>query len=578
MAKEQTYWERDSSVLPGVDETVFQEFESRHGITLPPFLKEMYRLQNGGGIQNAEQELVLLPIGTPDAIFGQMRSLEDYASADGPSSLTSIYLDWIEEEFKNPACVIVIASYGGHVVYALNYGSTKAGKEPSVVALDFECVDKDKVAPTFEKWIKKLSKVSSGPSVNWSEIEKYEVLYRSSFQYFLTMDGTPEVIENVLCKSGEMGLIHFEKKEWKGQVTALNRCSIENGVAGLWFKVKKFRPDPNGTFTLHLQPSDFDDIRWVMDEWKSGNRWKTRKMKGAPGYCTVESQDKESLESLADLLRQQGLVDSSDVSFLSGLSPKQREMMDQFKSKYGTLTGELARAEAANTKYTPDFEFPVIHRIDPAMKSEEENLAELTRIVLSWAGQIQKIQTAEDAHLFQESFRPYLDRFKEISRHQGRTTNLDSKLLLVKDPLREEIRNLMRRDRQAYDLIENQKREVEWDASRTFELGEKIDSFLIRYDKVAHSVANCLKSFMETKTLDPESSQPVFEDFEKIEAELNHLSGLLGEMAGGWLLGKRRFGQGYRDLAMQLDVLKTNHRSLFKKHRQTFQKLSDLIY
>jgi len=205
-------WEEDPSALPGISEADFQEFEAKYQVQLPPFLKEMYRLQNGGRIQNAEQELVLLPIGTPDAIVGQMQSLEDYASSDGPSSLTSIYLDWIEEEFKNPTRVIVIASCGGHVVYALNYGSTKAGKEPSVVALDFECIDKDKVAPTFEKWIRKLSKVSTGPGVNWNEIEKYEVLYRFRFQNFATLDGTPEVIENVLCKTGERGLIYFEKK------------------------------------------------------------------------------------------------------------------------------------------------------------------------------------------------------------------------------------------------------------------------------------------------------------------------------------------------------------------------------
>jgi len=577
MPQDQTYWEQNSSALPGVDEAAFQAFESHHGITLPPFLKEMYRLQNGGQIQNAEQELVLLPLGTPDPIFGRMRSLEDYAGADGPSSLSSIYLDWIEEEFKNPAHVIVIAAYDGHVVHALDFGSAKADKEPSVVALDFECVDKDKVAPTFEKWIKKLSKVSSGPGVNWNEIEKYEVLYRSSFQHFVTLDGMPELVENVLCKSGERGLIHFEKKEWKGQITTLNRCVIENGVSGLWFKVNKFRPAPNETFTLHLQPSEFDDIRWVMDELKSGKRWKTRKMKGAPVYCTVESKDRDSLESLATLLRQQGLVDSSDVSFLNSLSPKQREMMDQFKSKHGTLTGELARAEAANTKYTPNSEFPVIHSIDPAMKTEEENLAELTRIILSWAGQVQKIQSVADAHLFIEKFQIYFERFKEISRYQGRTTDLDLKLRTVKHPLREEIRSLLSRDRQAHDLVENQKREIEWDACRPLELGDWIDKFLTRYQAATQAMADHIKTSLEKKTFDWEAFQPVFKTFQDVDEELTQLSKQLGTQAGGWVLRKRRFGEGYRNALEQLELLKTKHRSLYRKDKENFLKLSDLL-
>lgn len=577
MAKDQNYWEQNASALPGVDEAGFQAFESHHGITLPPFLKEMYRLQNGGRIQNAEQELVLLPLGTPDPIFGRMRSLEDYANADGPSSLTSIYLDWIEEEFKDPARVIVIASYHGHVVYALDFGSPKSDKEPSVVALDFEGVDKDKVAPTFEKWIKKLSKVSSGPAVNWNEIEKYEVLYRSNFQSFRTLDGTPELIENVLCKSGERSLIYFEKKEWKGQVTILNRCSFENEVIGLWFKVNKFRPDPNGTFTLHLQPTDSDGIRWVMDELKSGNRWKTRKTKGGPVYCTVESQDRDSLESLAALLRQQGLVDASDVSILSGLSPKQRAEMDQFKSKFGTLTGELARAEASKTKFFPNSELPVIHSIDPSMKTEDENLAELTRIILSWAGQVHKIQTAADAHLFIEEFQIYWDRFKDISRYQGRWTDLDLKLRAVKNPLREEIQSLLRRDRQAHDLVEKQKREIEWDACRPLELGDWIDKFLTRYQAATQAMADHIKTSLEKKTFDWEAFQPVFKTFEDVDEELTQLSKQLGTQAGGWVLRKRRFGEGYRNALEQLELLKTKHRSLYRKDQENFLKLSDLL-
>lgn len=578
MPQDQTYWEQNTSALPGVDEAAFQAFESHHGITLPPFLKEMYRLQNGGQIQNAEQELVLLPLGTPDPIFGRMRSLEDYAGDDGPSSLTSIYLDWIEEEFKNPARVIVIASYHGHVVYALDFGSSKADKEPSVVALDFECVDKDKVATTFEKWIKKITKVSSGPGVNWDEIEKYEVLYRSSFQHFVTLDGTPELIENVLCKSGERGLIHFEKKEWKGQITALNRCAIENGLDGMWFKVNKFRPAPNETFTLHLQPTEFGGIRWVMDELKSGNRWKTQKMKGAPVYSSVESPDRESLDRLAELLKQQGYVDAFDESVLNAINPDMKNLMDQFKGMIGAFQSELAKVETEKIKYEPDPELPAIDTTDPASKTEEDNLAELTRIVLSWAGQIQKVQSLEDAHRFQESFRPCLDRFKEISRYQGRTTNLDARLLLVKDPLREQIRNLMRRDPQAYQIIENQYREIEWDASRPLELGEEMDHFLARYENTAQSMAGCLKGILESKSFDQESFQKVFAKFDEIEAELTQLSRQLGTLPGGWVLGKRRFGNGYRDLARQLDLLKTNHRTLFKKHREHFQKLADLVW
>ncbi|MCA9094411.1 MAG: SMI1/KNR4 family protein, partial [Planctomycetaceae bacterium] len=392
-------WEEGSSALPGISEADCQEFEAKYQIQLPPFLKEMYRLQNGGEIKNADEELVLFPIGTPDAIYGQMRSLQDCASAFAPSSLTSIYLDWIEEEFEDPGRVIVIADYYGHVKYVLDYNASNEGEEPPVVSLDFEGCDNNQVATSFEKWIEELSegiseqttdRTESRPSFDWNEIEKYEILYRSSFRDTFKSDGAVEEIENVLCKSRERGLIHYVRRTVNEQVVTLDSCSIMHGVLDSKLKINRCRPAPANTFGLKLESLKPGDISWATNELDSPGRWITNKSNGPPYACTVESQDRESLETLATDLKEKGFAGTPEPEPDDHLDPGMKKLwelftgtMEVFQEKlFQTLESKLPKSKYDSD---PDPDLPDIDTVDPAMRSEDENLQESIRIIRSWA-------------------------------------------------------------------------------------------------------------------------------------------------------------------------------------------------
>ncbi|MCA9093642.1 MAG: hypothetical protein KDA68_09165, partial [Planctomycetaceae bacterium] len=198
-------------------------------------------------------------------------------------------------------------------------------------------------------------------------------------------------------------------------------------------------------------------------------------------------------------------------------------------------------------------------------------------IIRSWAGQVRKIQSLEDAEAFVQNFRVYTDRLIKISRHQGLLTNFTSKLSAVSDSLREEIQDLMNRDGRAYIIIDSHYQEVLWDAVRSARLGDKIDEYLDRYNDSMSVVSECLKEILNNDAFEPVRYQAAYEELEKRDSELRGLKDEMDVFDWGWILEKRKFHPAYRELDEQMNILMVKQRTLFKQHREDFEKLKNLL-
>jgi len=391
-----------------------------------------------------------------------------------------------------------------------------------------------------------------------------------------------EEIENVLCKSRERGLIHYVRRTVNEQVVTLDCCSIAHGVLDSKLIINRCRPEPANTFGLKLESLKPGDISWVTNELDSPGRWITNKTNGPPYACTVESQDRNSLERLATALRGKGFAGTPEPHPEDLLDPGMKKLWEMFTGTMGVIQEKLFQSiesKPPKSKYDsdPDPDLPDIDTVDPAMRSEDENLQESIRIIRSWAGQVRKIQSVEDAEAFVQNFRVYIDRLIRISRHQGLLTKFTSKLSTVSDSLREEIQDLMNRDGRAYIIIDTHYQEVVWDAVRSARLGDKIDEYLDRYNDSMSVVLECLKGILNNNAFEQVRYQAALEELENRDSELRGLKDEMDAFDWGWILGKRKFHPAYIELDEQINILMVKQRTLFKQHRDDFEKLKNLL-
>lgn len=553
----------------------FAAFESEFNVRLPEFLKQMYRIQNGGALRGVDWPEYLLPVTAAPEPWQRICSLQNWAEF---GSISADDLDWIEEEYGDPSLVFPLAS-DGHVTYSLDYNQTDAAGEPSVIYVDFECSSDERVAPSFRAWIDQLTASESDCAVDWEEQADYPLLYRDSFDAGPLPNGKSSSIEHLLCEDDEGGLLLFVRTMSEGQVVELSRVSLPKGVDSAWFQVDPFRPAPVETYALHLQPVNMDDIHWVTSELTDDGTWKNDESSGVPVYCMVESNNRQALTELADKLQASGYVHDAPP-------PDYSDLPEDLQADIARTMqmGEALMAQHRAMREQSPPEIPVespIARGDPATLSDEAIVEELSQIILYYSGQVAEVHSADDARALIERFTPRIQRYIVLLRQLG----------VAQDPIKglplrpaeqanmEAMNRLLTRSREAYELLEQNGRAALMEAMRPAVQEPGTDALVDRFVEVTAEVAELLGRIMQDRKIEPHLNalEKALRDYGACSSKVLTIASEVDAMQAGWIHQKRIQTPGYSLLRQNWNDFRTRHRTIYKKHRKLFEALEDWL-
>lgn len=568
-------WSSEGGNAPA-DDTLFTAFENEFGVRLPESFKEMYRIHNGGCLQDVEWPDYLMPLSTTTAAYERICSLQKWAESG--AMLSADDLDWIEEDYGDPGLVFPLSS-DGHTTFALDYNKTDASGEPSVIYVDFECTSDERVASSFSAWIKQLTRSETEPAVDWEEHQCYPLLFRDSFATDLTEHGQPEEIEHVLCREHEQGLLLFTRTRSEGRVLELSRVALPRGVDSTWFTIGAHRPAPVNTFQLHLQPVENDDIHWIESRQTQDGTWKNEKSDGVPIYGVVESKDRDALERLADDLRAAGFVHESTPPDDSDIPA---EFQDEMKQMQKMAEALMHQQQAMQSQAPPEIptEAPV-QGGDPETMNETAISQELSRIILYYAGQVKDVRSTDDAQQLIERFAPHTRRYIELLRQ----------LDVASDPMKgvplrpaeqvsiEAMQELLPRCPEAYDLLDRHGRTTLMEAMRPKTQDTGSDEFVQRFIRATGDVADLLRRVMQDKSIDPhrEQLQGALNEYADCDQRFAEMCSQTETMEICWIHQKRISSPEFASLKQNWEQFRTRHRKLFKKNRDLFQALEDWL-
>ncbi len=558
------------------DEALFTAFEAEFGVRLPESFKEMYRIQNGGYLQDIESPEYLLPLNSTTAAYERICSLQKWAESG--SMLSADDLDWIEEDYGDPGLIFPLSS-DGHTTFALDYNQTDAKGEPSVIYVDFECISDERIAPSFSAWLKQLTRSETEPAVDWEEHQRYPLLFQGSFTTNLTEHGKPEEIEHVLCREDEQGLLLFTRTRSEGRVLELSRVALPRGVDSTLFTIDAYRPAPVRTFQLHLQPVNMDDIHWIESRQTRDGTWKNEQSDGVPVYCTVESEDRDALRRLANELREAGFVHEPPPLDDSDIAVELRDEMKQMEEMAQALMQQQQTMET-QPPLEAIAEAPA-HGDDPKAMNENAIIQELSQIILYYAGHIKDVASTDDAQRLIERFAPNTQRYIDLMRQLNVASDPMKGLPLrpAEQVSMEAMHELLPRCPEAHDLLDRHGRATVMEALRPKTQDAGTDDFAQRFIKATGAVADLLGRIMQDKAIDPhwEQLREALREYAECDQRFAAMCSELEAGEIGWIHQKRIGTQEFASLRNKWSEFRTRHRKLFKKNRDLFQALEDWL-
>ena len=294
----------------GVTDEEFADFEKKHQLQLPEFLKEMYRIKNGGNLIDLEGVELLLPIyKIKDCWLPPMGAVEQYAK-DGLLFYDNDDLEKLKVQVGDPKRLIYIGmGYGGDHRIALNYNKTNTEGDPEVIYIDFEGMDGARfLAPTFRNWMEQLTDNETELVLDWDEHKQYQVLHQSAESLALESGRTAQR-ETALCAYGKRDLLLFIRILEDDRMTQIERCLIPKGAEPSRLDKSWTVVNSNGSYSLRLQPIHNDSIERIYCERRKNDEWKVERTCG-PRVCTVDSKDQQALKDLAQKLHVAGYTKS----------------------------------------------------------------------------------------------------------------------------------------------------------------------------------------------------------------------------------------------------------------------------
>ncbi|HVW39008.1 MAG TPA: SMI1/KNR4 family protein [Pirellulales bacterium] len=275
--------ELEAEAPPGASEQQIAAWEKKHRVKLPELLRKALAIQNGGSVRNTSIDVLPLEQMAPvDEEFWEWAAIED------------------EDEAPDHKLVIVFgeeAVTGATLI--MNFNARGPQGEPSVY-FDYHGESTDLQNDSLSGFFQAMLASSETPSVDWSEIERLEVVARESIRVAGNYNGAPASLDQVLVREGQTLVLFTREQSSEGE--CLTRTSLPLPLDSLWAEVKPYRPASIPTFGLHLQPEETHDIIEQQSEKTDDGRWKNSTGHGAPIYVTFESTDRERLEALREQL------------------------------------------------------------------------------------------------------------------------------------------------------------------------------------------------------------------------------------------------------------------------------------
>lgn len=271
--------ELDAEAPPGVSDKQIAAWEKKHRVKLPEVLRKALAMQNGGSVRNTSIDVLPLEQMAPvDEEFWEWAAFDDEDEARDHELVFAF-----GEESETGATLL------------MNFNARGPKGEPSVY-FDYHGESTDLQNDSLSGFFQAMLASSETPSVDWSEIERLEVVARESIKVAGNYNGAPASLEQVLAHEGQTLVLFTHERSPEGET--LSRTALPLPLDASWAEVSSYRPAPIPTFGLHLQPEEIDDIVEQQSEKTDDGRWKNSTLRGAPIYVTFESTDRSRLETL----------------------------------------------------------------------------------------------------------------------------------------------------------------------------------------------------------------------------------------------------------------------------------------
>jgi hypothetical protein len=343
MARDFDIWVHADDSPPPADEARFETFEKAHGVRLPESFKALYCVQNGGCFHDLPD--CLLPLGqTAEPDFEHISPVGWQCRASG---MEVDDLDWVEEEFGDLNRMYTLLS-NGHYYLALDYNRTNSAGEPQLLWIDFECIHAEVTAPSFTAWLNQLTASDDECAVDWDEHKQHPILFQETIvATWEDENKTQDEVEYVLCRDGEQGLLVFKRTRRNGRLKEVERASLPKGVRNpeLDLDLQEFRPDPNRTFTLTLEPVDSDDIQSMTCKHTKDGTWKNC---SSSGVAVIESTSESTLRELAATIRETGLAHAMPEPDLSDFPSDLRAAIEHSEQITRDILEQQKQGEVAD--------------------------------------------------------------------------------------------------------------------------------------------------------------------------------------------------------------------------------------
>ena len=267
----------DVKVPPGVTAEEIAEWEQKHGVTLPEPIRTALGVRNGGFVRNTSIEIGSLDEIVPaDAQFWEWTELDD-------------------DEVPDHSLMFVFGSTDSARLL-MNFNANGPEGSPSVY-IDHHGESTNFLDDTILGYFENELEASDEPSVDWSETESgLSILARTTLDLSAGYNGEPASEEQVLARDGETLILFTSMQSPEGET--LTRTTLPLPLDPEWANIQPLRPGSNGTFALHLQPTESAGIIHMESETNEDGRYKNTTVTEVPVYVQFESTDRAILESL----------------------------------------------------------------------------------------------------------------------------------------------------------------------------------------------------------------------------------------------------------------------------------------
>jgi hypothetical protein len=279
-----TFWIKGSGSKTPVTEELIAGVESRFGVQLPPILKKLYRVQNGGDTEY-QRSFEYWPIQNEG--FERFRTICDLAIEMGIIEAGDIPDVVLEEGLDK---MLIIGGYNwGHDYIALDYHALNSNGEPMMIRFDNELGEVIPKDVTLLEYFKHVSLVTSASAVRCPSNVPLIADFRGSEEF-------PKNATKLFESDNEVLLLQVRDDGDDITLSHIPKPIIVGGIKQVrnWFEIHLSRPnEENGKFRRPVQLTQ-EMSRKTSHGWKNST--------SAINYVTLDHPDEAELERVHERL------------------------------------------------------------------------------------------------------------------------------------------------------------------------------------------------------------------------------------------------------------------------------------